>query len=119
MKKSLVMLLSGAAALLAVNSAQAAAPANRTSAVFEQAMLLDPLVDAMPSMNTSDEQRVQEPQARVQLAYYHSHHYYHRYPHFGVYVAPPYYAAAPGCYWRSHRIWNGWRWVYRRVRVCY
>ncbi len=24
----------------------------------------------------------------------------------------------PRCFWSDHRIWNGWRWVVRPVRVC-
>ena len=36
----------------------------------------------------------------------------------------PYYAAAPGyyygprCYWHRERIWDGYGWTLRRVRVC-
>jgi hypothetical protein len=29
---------------------------------------------------------------------------------------PVYYA--PDCYWTHERWWNGWRWRWRRVRVC-
>jgi hypothetical protein len=35
----------------------------------------------------------------------------------------PYYAAAPGyygsgCYWHRERVWDGYGWQLRRVRVC-
>jgi hypothetical protein len=36
----------------------------------------------------------------------------------------PYYAYAPGpyygggCYWTHQRVWDGWGWRFRRVRVC-
>jgi hypothetical protein len=34
----------------------------------------------------------------------------------------PYYGAAyygPPCHWRRQRIWDGYGWIVRRVRVCY
>ena len=49
----------------------------------------------------------------------------------GAYAAPyyygpgPYYYGAgpayygPPCYWRRERIWDGYGWIVRRVRVCY
>lgn len=43
--------------------------------------------------------------------------------YYGGY-GPGYYAYAPGpayyggCYWTRQRIWNGWDWRIRRVRVC-
>jgi hypothetical protein len=33
--------------------------------------------------------------------------------------APGYYAYGPGCYIRRQRVWDGYGWVVRRVRVCY
>lgn len=30
--------------------------------------------------------------------------------------APAYYAG--GCYWTRQRVWGGWGWQFRRVRVC-
>jgi hypothetical protein len=39
-------------------------------------------------------------------------------------LAAGYYAYAPGpyygggCYWTRQRIWDGWNWRIRRVRVC-
>ena len=30
--------------------------------------------------------------------------------------APAYYGG--GCYWTRQRVWNGWGWQFRRVRVC-
>ncbi|HWM47118.1 MAG TPA: hypothetical protein VNR11_09420 [Xanthobacteraceae bacterium] len=39
------------------------------------------------------------------------------------YGAPAYYPAAPvygpACHWRRERIWDGYGWRVRRVRVCY
>jgi hypothetical protein len=47
-------------------------------------------------------------------------------PRYGYYGGPApayydggYYAAAPGCGWRRERVWDGYGWVVRRVRVCY
>ena len=43
-------------------------------------------------------------------------------PYYGY--GPGYYAYAPGpayyggCYWTRQRIWDGWSWRVRRVRVC-
>jgi hypothetical protein len=40
------------------------------------------------------------------------------------YYAPYYYGPGPAyyygpsCYWTSQRYWNGYRWHWRRVRVC-
>ncbi len=47
-------------------------------------------------------------------------------PYYGGYGGP-YYAAAPypyyggggGCYWQRQRVWDGWGYQIRRVRVCY
>jgi hypothetical protein len=46
-------------------------------------------------------------------------------PYYGYYGGP-YYAYAPGpyyyggpCHWRRERVWTGWGWAFRRVRVCY
>jgi hypothetical protein len=45
-------------------------------------------------------------------------------PYYGGYGYPGYYAYAPGpvyyggCYWTRERIWDGWGWRLRRVRVC-
>jgi len=43
----------------------------------------------------------------------------------GYYGGGPYYAYAPGpyyygpaCYWTHQRVWTGWGWRWRRVRVC-
>ncbi|HEX5508012.1 MAG TPA: hypothetical protein VFX37_05865 [Pseudolabrys sp.] len=41
----------------------------------------------------------------------------------GPYYGPAYYGPAPAyygpaCYWTRERIWNGWGWHWRRVRVC-
>jgi hypothetical protein len=43
----------------------------------------------------------------------------------GYYYAPgPYYYApgpyyyGPECYWTRQRVWNGYRWHSRRIRVC-
>ena len=32
------------------------------------------------------------------------------------YYGRPYYR--PRCFWSNRRVWNGWRWVVRPVRVC-
>lgn len=43
----------------------------------------------------------------------------------GPYYGPGYYygpgpvAYGPGCYWTHRRWWDGARWHWRRVRVCY
>jgi hypothetical protein len=44
-------------------------------------------------------------------------------PYYGYGYGPGYYGAAPayyggGCYWTRQRVWDGWGWRFRRVRVC-
>jgi hypothetical protein len=40
-------------------------------------------------------------------------------PYYGPYAyAPGPYYYGPDCYWTHERYWNGWRWHWRRVRVC-
>lgn len=41
-------------------------------------------------------------------------YYYGPGPYY--YGPGPYYG--PDCYWTSRRYWNGYRWHWRRVRVC-
>jgi hypothetical protein len=44
---------------------------------------------------------------------------------YGYYGPGPYYSYGPGpyygpgCYFRRQRVWDGYGWVVRRVRVCY
>ena len=35
-------------------------------------------------------------------------------------AARPYYPAyyAPGCFWTKRRVWTGWHWAWRTIRVC-
>src|ERR1700694_3061993 len=40
-------------------------------------------------------------------------------PYYGGYYAPAYYDYGPGCYIRPQRVWDGYGWRIRRVRVCY
>ncbi|MBZ0139620.1 MAG: hypothetical protein K8H87_07570 [Pseudorhodoplanes sp.] len=41
-------------------------------------------------------------------------------PYGPYYYGPAYYGAyGPGCVIRRERVWNGYRWVWQRVRVCY
>lgn len=42
--------------------------------------------------------------------------YGYGYPAYGYYGAPVYYG--PSCYWVRQRIWDGFGWRLRRVRVC-
>jgi hypothetical protein len=42
---------------------------------------------------------------------------YPRYYGPGPYYGPAYYGAP--CHWRRERIWDGYGWIVRRVRVCY
>src|SRR5262249_44830731 len=42
------------------------------------------------------------------------------YPAYGTYAYDPdYYAYGDACTLRRERVWNGWHWVIRHVRVCY
>ncbi|HXZ45757.1 MAG TPA: hypothetical protein VEH02_03400 [Pseudolabrys sp.] len=38
----------------------------------------------------------------------------------GPYYGPAYYGPGPygGCYWTRQRVWDGWGWRVRPVRVC-
>jgi hypothetical protein len=38
-------------------------------------------------------------------------------PGYGYYGPSPVYYGAP-CYWTRQRVWDGWGWQVRRVRVC-
>jgi hypothetical protein len=42
--------------------------------------------------------------------------YYAPGPYYGY---GPHYAYGPPCHWRRQRIWDGYGWIIRRVRVCY
>jgi hypothetical protein len=35
-----------------------------------------------------------------------------------AYYGPGPYYYGPGCYWTHQRVWNGWGWHWRPVRVC-
>lgn len=48
--------------------------------------------------------------------YYGPGHYYAPAPY--AYYDEPAYVVEPSCYWQRERIWNGWAWRLRRVRVC-
>jgi hypothetical protein len=46
-------------------------------------------------------------------------------PYYGYGYGPGYYGYGPGpvyygpsCWWTSQRVWDGWGWRWRRVRVC-
>jgi hypothetical protein len=46
-------------------------------------------------------------------------------PYYGYGYGPGYYAYGPGpvyygpsCWWTRERVWDGWGWRWRRVRVC-
>ena len=43
--------------------------------------------------------------------------YYGTAPAITTAPAPVYYGGAP-CYWTHQRVWDGWGWHWRRVRVC-
>ena len=46
--------------------------------------------------------------------------YYGYGPGYGYAAAPAYYGAyGPGCTIRRERVWDGYGWIIRRVRVCY
>lgn len=62
---------------------------------------------------TASGQSAQAGQGLVALAQYYG-------PHYGprrYYRARPSYRR-PHCFWSDRRVWNGWRWVMRPVRVC-
>ena len=40
------------------------------------------------------------------------------YPYWSGYVDAPVGQPIPPCYWRTERLWNGYAWGLRRVRVC-
>jgi hypothetical protein len=44
--------------------------------------------------------------------------YYGYGPGYGYYGGPAY-AYGPGCHIRRERVWDGWGYRWRRVRVCY
>ncbi len=39
-------------------------------------------------------------------------------PGYGYYGGGPAYAYGPLCYWQRQRVWDGYGWRIRRVRVC-
>ena len=101
MTRLTAVLLGGAAAVLTLNSAQAApaAPVAQPAAQ-SYADLLQPVPNAVAALQADDTARAQQP--KVQLAQYrHHHHHHHGFfgggPHFGfgfyggpVYAAPYY-----------------------------
>jgi hypothetical protein len=123
MNKGLTALLGGTAALIALNAAPATAATNPDSALRVQSYgeLLNPIPNAVVALKVDDSRRVQPP-ARLQLAEHHHHHHHHHHhsSFFPGIIGAPFYAAAPeSCYWtRGPAVWNGWRWVRRRIRVC-
>ncbi|HZP79756.1 MAG TPA: hypothetical protein VFB45_26720 [Pseudolabrys sp.] len=126
MKKTTALLLGSAAAMATVGSAAFAAtgdvPAQPTAAQ-SYAELLEPVPNAMAALK-ADDARLRSEGPRVQLAqfrhhHHHHHHHHHGYFGFGIGVPGPYYASPTGCYWTYGRpVWNGFRWVRRRVQVC-
>jgi len=126
MKKTTALLLGGTAALMSIGptaSAASANPAAQLPAARSYAELLNPIPDAVVLLKADDARLAQQP-ARVQLAqYHHHHHHHHHHGYFGLglgvpYVAP-YYGGPGGCYWTwSRPVWNGYRWLRRRIRVC-
>jgi len=126
MKPTLAFLLSTAAALLTLNSANAAPIApSATPAATSYAELLEPVPNASETLIADDLARAQQ-KPLLQLVQFHHHHHHHHHHHgffrgfgFGVGIGAPGYAYRGDCYWRLSRpYWNGRHWVRRRVRVC-
>jgi len=126
MKTTLAFLLSTAAALFAVNSANAAPVApSAAPAATSYAELLEPVPDAGHVLVADDLARAQQ-KPLLQLVQFRHHHHHHHHHHgffpgfgFGIGFGAPGYAYGGDCYWRWTRpYWNGWRWVRHRVRVC-
>lgn len=126
MKSTLAFLLSTAAALLTLNSANAAPIApSATPAATSYAELLEPVPNASETLIADDLARAQQ-KPLLQLVQFHHHHHHHHHHHgffrgfgFGVGIGAPGYAYRGDCYWRLSRpYWNGRHWVRRRVRVC-
>jgi hypothetical protein len=130
MKRQIAYLLSGAAAVLAVNAAQAtpAAP-SPLGAPQSYGELLEPVQNAQTAILADDIARAQQPKPLFQLAQFYHHHHHHGFfhhhhhhhgffPGFGITVGPGFYAA-PDCYIQRRVYINRWgERVIRRVRVC-
>ena len=125
MDKKISALLGAAAAVTALTSAQAT-PVQQPQLAPPTSYgdLLSPVPNALALLRADDAAHAQTP-ARVQLAQFYHHHHHHHHHHHGFFggriiIAPPVYVAPAGeCYWAPGRpVWNGYRWVRRRVRVC-
>ena len=131
MKKTTAFLLCGTAALMTLNVAAQAAPAepNTSNAPSAQsyAELLAPIPDALATLRA--EVAAQARQAQLQLAQYHHHHHHNHHHHHhhhgyfgfgfggGPFVAP--YYDRGDCHWVWGRgYWHHHHWVRRRVWVC-
>src|SRR5579862_2553484 len=119
MDKKIAGLLGAAAALATVSGAHASTQpqSNQSAATTSYRDLLEPVPDALALLKADDTTHVQQP-ARVQLAQHH-HHHHHHHGFFGGFIPPIVVAPGPTCYWTLGRpVWNGYRWVRPRVRVC-
>src|SRR5579871_5776046 len=124
MDRKIASLLGAAAALSVTTGAQAGVPAGETKLgpAASYADLLKPVPNAMAALSEDEAGRAQANPARVQLAQFHHHHhhgFFHHHHHHGffgggVVVGPPAVVAPEGC-WTYRRVWNGYRWVLRRI----
>src|SRR5579884_2785701 len=123
------MLMCSAAALLAfagTGQARAAAPAGPPPAPRSYADLLEPISNPVEVLKADSAAPQAEP--KLQVAQYHHHHHHHHYyhhhhhhhHHHGWYGGRWYGGGFYGpCYWTlGAPVWNGYRWVRQRVRVC-
>lgn len=128
---------------VAVASATPEQPASATPtipappAAQSYADLLEPVPDALNLLKVDEARRAKEQARVVPAQFYHHHHHHHHHGFFhhhhhhhgffsfgfsypyGDYYAPRYYYPER-CYWtRGAPFWNGYRWVYPRIRECY
>lgn len=106
----------------APEQAAAAAPAiSAAPAAQSYADLLEPVPDALSLLRAEDARRAQEPAVAVPVQFHHHHHHHHHHHNQGYFSFGfnPYYYRPERCYWTwGAPVWNGYRWVYQRVRAC-
>jgi hypothetical protein len=128
MDKRVAGLLGAAAALTAVNGAQATPLQPGTVPVpTSYRELLEPIPNAVAALNADNAARTDAgPSAGVELVQWHHHHHHHHHHHNNAFIGGVVggvigglLAPRPACYWTLGRpYWNGYRWIRPRVQVC-
>ena len=110
MDKRTAGLFGAVAGIATIGSAQAA---NTPAQPASYSDLLAPITNAVALLKADNTSRARNPGPIMTAQYHHHHHHHHHHWWYGGgYYGPP-------CHWTwGAPYWNGFRWVYSRVRVC-